>query len=354
MSTATYAATVTSPGQIEVVEGSIPEPEGGQVVVRVRYCGVCGTDVSAFQQPAMLPPAVFGHEWTGEVVAVGEGVATVAAGDRVTAAVGPPCGRCPMCRSGHADHCDTAFAEANGVTPDAPTHGGFATHVTVSERRVLRLLDGLTDEQAALIEPTAVTFHAVRRTDVPLGATVVVQGAGPIGLLTAQMARWAGAGRILIVEPVERRRQAARTLGFPDVVEPGAGLGDLVRDGTDGRGADVVFECTGVAPLLQPTAELVRRGGTLSLVGYTTEPSQVSYGDWVARELRLVASLAYVHEDFLGAMRALQIGAVEIGPLVTAVVGLDGLADVLGELGSGSSTQAKVLVDPWAADGAAG
>jgi threonine dehydrogenase-like Zn-dependent dehydrogenase len=89
----------------------------------------------------------------------------------------------------------------------------------------------------------------------------------------------------------------------------------------------VVFECTGVAPLLQPTAELVRRGGTLSLVGYTTEPSQVSYGDWVARELRVVASLAHVHDDFLGAMRALEIGAVEVGPLVTAVVGLAGLGE---------------------------
>jgi (R,R)-butanediol dehydrogenase/meso-butanediol dehydrogenase/diacetyl reductase len=153
---------------------------------------------------------------------------------------------------------------------------------------------------------------------------------------------------VLLVEPVASRRQAANALGFTDVFEPGAGFTDVVRDATDGRGADVLFECTGVAKLLQPSAELVRRGGTLSLVGYTTDPPQVFYGDWVARELRLVASLAYTHEDFRGAMTALQIGAVDVGPVVTATVGLEGLASVLDDLGSGQTDQAKVLVDPWA------
>ena len=90
-----------------------------------------------------------------------------------------------MCRAGWAEHCDTVFAEANGVSPDAPPHGGFATHLTVSQRRVMRVLDDLTDEQAAVVEPTAVTFHAVKRTAPRLGSVVVVQGAGPIGLLTA-------------------------------------------------------------------------------------------------------------------------------------------------------------------------
>jgi (R,R)-butanediol dehydrogenase/meso-butanediol dehydrogenase/diacetyl reductase len=154
----------------------------------------------------------------------------------------------------------------------------------------------------------------------------------------------------MLVEPVASRRDTARALGFADVFEPGAEFADIVRDATDGRGTDVLFECTGVAKLLQPSAELVRRGGTLSLVGYTTDLSQVSYGDWVARELRIVGSLAYAHEDFLGAMLSLQMGAVSVGPVVTATVGLEGLAGVLEDLGSGRTEQAKVLVDPW--DGA--
>lgn len=256
MSTVARAATVSAPKQLAITEGPIPIAEPGQVVVQVRYCGVCGTDVHGFEAPEMLPPAVFGHEWTGAVVATGDGVDTVAAGDRVAVAVGPACGTCSMCRAGHPEHCDTAFSEANGVTPDAPPHGGFATHIAVAERRVVALLDGITDEQAAIVEPTAVTFHAVRRTMVPLGAIVVVQGAGPIGLLTAQLARHAGAGRVLISEPVPARRDAARGLGFSDVFEPGADLTEALTALTSSRGADVLFECTGVAGLLQPSAEL--------------------------------------------------------------------------------------------------
>lgn len=344
--TGARVATVPRPRELQIADAEVPEPGPDQVLVEIRYCGVCGTDVHAFATPEMLPPAVFGHEWTGTVVAAGEAVRSVSVGQRVAAAVGPPCGACPMCRAGYAEHCDTVFAEANGVTPDAPPHGGFATHLAVSERRVVPVLDELSDEQAGLIEPTAVCFHAVRRAAFRLGSVVVVQGAGPIGLLTAQHARAAGAGRTLVSEPVEARRQAARDVGFTDVFEPGKAFTDSILAATDGLGADVLFECTGVAALLQPSAALVRRGGTLSLLGYPITDSSVSYGDWQSRELRVVGSLAYNHEDFLGAMRALASGAIDVTPLITGTVGLDGLAGVLTELGSGSTTHAKVLVDP--------
>jgi (R,R)-butanediol dehydrogenase / meso-butanediol dehydrogenase / diacetyl reductase len=130
------------------------------------------------------------------------------------------------------------------------------------------------------------------------------------------------------------------------VFEPGHGFVDAVTTASDGRGADGLFECTGVASLLQPSAELVRRGGTLSLLGYPITESSVSYGDWQSRELRVVGSLAYSHEDFLGAMRSIASGAVDVGPLITSTVGLADLPDVLTELGSGGTTQAKVLVEP--------
>jgi (R,R)-butanediol dehydrogenase/meso-butanediol dehydrogenase/diacetyl reductase len=346
MTVTVRSATVSAPQRLDISESEVPDPVEGHVAVRIGYCGVCGTDVHGFETPEMLPPAVFDHEWMGAVIAVGPGVDTVRTGDRVVAAVGPQCGRCSMCRAGWAEHCDTVFAEANGVSPDAPPHGGFATHLIVSQRRVMRVLDDLTDVQAAVVEPTAVTFHAVKRTAPRLGSVVVVQGAGPIGLLTAQHARSAGAGRTLIVEPVAARRDAAAALGFPQVFEPGDAFAGAVKDATDGRGADVLFECTGVASLLQPSAELVRRGGTLSLLGYPITQSSVSYGDWQSRELRVVGSLAYTHEDFLGAMRSIASGAVDVDALITSTVGLADLPDVLSDLGSGRTTQTKVLVDP--------
>ncbi|MET0491638.1 MAG: zinc-binding dehydrogenase [Actinoplanes sp.] len=206
--------------------------------------------------------------------------------------------------------------------------------------------DAVSDEQAALVEPTAVTFHAVRRTAFALGSLVVVQGAGPIGPLTAMHARAAGAGRVIVVEPSAPRREVATGLGFSDVVAPGDGFTQLLGDVTAGPGADVLFECTGAAPLLQPSAELVRRGGTLALLGFPLASSTVSYGDWQIRELTVIGSLAYTHADFAGALNAIAGGAVDVSPLHTGTVGLDELQATLELLDSGRSSHAKVLVDP--------
>ncbi|ASO20373.1 (R,R)-butanediol dehydrogenase/meso-butanediol dehydrogenase/diacetyl reductase [Actinoalloteichus hoggarensis] len=340
-------AVVTAPGALEIrTSTSPPEPAPDGVVVAVTYCGVCATDTHAFTSGGLIPPAVFGHEWAGTVTAVGDDVTGLAVGDRVVAGVGPACGRCAQCRAGHTANCDTVFAEANGVTPDAPPHGGFATDLAVNARRVVPVLGGISEEQAALVEPTAVTFHAVKRARQPFGALVVVQGAGPIGLLTAQHARHAGAGVVLVVEPSPGRRATAQALGFTEVYEPGEEFVSRLREITDGLGADVVYECSGVAGLLQSSAELVRRGGMLALLGYPMTSSEVSYGDWQSRELTVLGSLAYHHEDFLGAMRSIASGAVRTEELHTGTVGLDDLSRLLTELDSGQSRHAKVLVDP--------
>lgn len=340
-------ATVDAPRSLEfhpTTDVSAPAEDG--VLVSIAYCGVCATDTHGYTSGGLIPPSVFGHEWTGTITAVGAGVEGLSVGQRVVACVGPACGTCAQCLAGLADTCDTAFAEANGITPDAPAHGGFSTELAVNARRVMPVLDGLTDEQAALVEPTAVTFHAVKRVNQRLGSIVVVQGAGPIGLLTAQHARHAGAGRVIIVETNPARRDAAAQLGFTDVFEPGPTFTDFLGSTTNGLGADVLYECTGVAQLLQKSAELVRRGGILALLGYPGTTSIVSYPDWQSRELTVVGSLAYNHEDFTGAMLAIASGAVDVVALHTRTIGLAELQDVLEELATGTSIDAKVLVDP--------
>jgi (R,R)-butanediol dehydrogenase/meso-butanediol dehydrogenase/diacetyl reductase len=344
--TNTYA-TVDAPRSVAMhTDPEALAPAANGVVVAITYCGVCATDTHGYTSGGMIPASVFGHEWTGTVTAVGADVTTVSVGQRVVACVGSACGTCAQCVAGNSANCDTAFAEANGVTHDAPNHGGFSTEIAVNARRVMPVLDGITDEQAALVEPTTVTFHAVKRTRQSLGAFVVVQGAGPIGLLAAQHARHAGAGRVVIVEPTEARRQTARDLGFTEVWAPGADFAEFVASSSNGLGADVLYECTGVAKLFQASAELVRRGGTLSLLGFPMGTSEVSYPDWQVRELTVIGSLAYNREDFTGAMLAIQSGAVNVDVLHTKTVGLSELQDVLDDLDSGTSVQAKVLVDP--------
>ena len=342
----TYAR-IDAPSSLVIDEEQLPdELASGQVQVDITLCGICATDTHNHTSGGQIPPATFGHEWTGTIARIAADVTTVTVGQRVIACVGPACGTCAMCVAGHADHCDLAFAEANGVTPDSPAHGGFARSLIVSARRVMPVIDGLDDVQAALVEPTAVTFHAVRRTRQPLGAVVVVQGAGPIGLLAAQHARHAGAGRLLVIEPNAERRAAATELGFTDVVAPGDDAAAWIADVTAGLGADVLYECTGAAALLQPSAEMVRRGGTLSLLGFPMTDSEVSYGDWQVRELTVIGSLAYTHDDFLGAMRSIADGAVQVTPLHTGTIGFGELAATMDELDSGRTSHAKVLLDP--------
>ena len=347
MNTPISYATVYSPRSVELHTGpDVATPAADGVVVSIAYCGVCATDTHGYTSGGLIPPSVFGHEWTGTISAVGTDVTGLSVGQRVVACVGPACGHCAQCLAGFTANCDTAFAEANGIAADAPAHGGFAREIAVNARRVLPVLDGLSDEQAAIVEPAAVTFHAVKRTGQALGAFVVVQGAGPIGLLTAQHARHAGAGRVVIVEPNAARRGAATALGFTEVFAPGADFGSYVFDSSNGLGADVLYECTGVAQLMQASAELVRRGGTLALLGYPGTTSVVSYPDWQSRELTVIGSLAYNHEDFTGAMLAIASGAVDVVSLHTRTVGLSELQAVLDELDTGASTDAKVLVDP--------
>lgn len=344
MSTDRYLA-VDGARALREGEPRLTEAAPGHVIVEISYTGVCGTDVHGYTDGHMLPPAVFGHEWTGTVAQLGDGVTGLHAGQRVVGGVGPACGQCAQCRAGHSRHCDTVFAEANGVDADAPEHGAFSTRVHVSARRVVAVPEPLSDVEAALVEPTAVTFHAVRRVGAELGATTVVLGAGPIGLLTAQNARRAGAGPMIVSEPTPARRAMARSLGFTEVVDP-ADLRTALDDLTGGLGADVVYECSGVPSLLQPAAELVRRGGTLALLGYPLENSSVSYGDWQSRELTVIGSLAYNHEDFVGAMHAIAVGQLDVAPLHTGTFGLSSLKDVLEELDSGTSAHTKVLISP--------
>lgn len=344
-STESTFLTVAGPRRLEQGSETLTEPAPGRVLVDIVHTGICGTDVHGYTDGSMLPPAVFGHEWTGVVSGVGEGVLDVAVGQRVVGGVGPACGRCAQCVAGHTRQCDTVFAEANGVDADAPSHGAFATRVDVSRRRVIPIPDQVSDIEAALVEPAAVTFHAVRRTAAEHGAVVVVQGAGPIGLLTAQHARNAGAGHLIVSEPSAARREVATSLGFTDVVAPDE-LRERLDDLSDGLGADVFYECAGVASLLQPSAGFVRRGGTLSLLGFPLTESTVSYGDWQQRELRVVSSLAYNHEDFVGAIRSVASGRLDVTPLHTGTFALGELATVLDELDSGTSSHAKVLIDP--------
>lgn len=339
------AALITGAGQLELRDFPVVPPLPGTVTVEVALCGICGTDVASYRHGAVHSPAVCGHEWTGVVSAVGADVTDRREGDRVVVGVVPACGSCPECVSGIVDRCRTALLMARGRDPLAPPHGGFARSITVASGRVQPAHPGLTDEQAAQVEPASVAFHGVRRARLAPGDTVVVQGAGPIGLLSAQFARASGAGAVVVVEPSEGRRLLARQLGADVVVAP-EDADEQVRGLTRGLGADVVFECAGAPALLQAAVDLARPGGTVALLSYIAQPATIDAAGWMAKEVEVRGALAFTHADVLRAMSFMADGRVQTTPLHTRTVGLGELQATLDDLASGRSDDIKVLVDP--------
>jgi (R,R)-butanediol dehydrogenase / meso-butanediol dehydrogenase / diacetyl reductase len=340
------AALITGAGAVELRDFPDPTPTETGVVVDVAFCGICGTDIHAYQSGHPYNPAICGHEWAGTISAVGSGVNSFREGDRVVVAVAPACGRCAACLAGQTDRCFTSFASATGRDRLAPPHGGFAPRIGVAADRVVPTDPGLDDEQAAQVEPLTVAFHGVRHSRLRLGDTAVVQGAGPIGLGTLQWVRAGGAGTVVVVEPNPARRELASALGAHHVVEPGAPADSLVRELTHGLGADVVYECVGRPFAIQAAVDLARRGGSMCLIGLADSDASIVPATWLVKEITVTASLAYFREEFEMAMGMMADGRVQAEPMHSCTVGLDGLADALADLASGRSEQTKVLVNP--------
>lgn len=339
------AAVITGKQQVELIELERPAPQPGGVVVDISLCGICGTDVHAYQSGAPYNPAICGHEWVGTVSAVATDVRSTAEGDRVVVAVPPPCGRCAACRSGHPHQCVTVFLSATGRDVHLARHGGFAVHLGVAADRVVAAHPLLSDTQAAQVEPATVALHAVRRSGLRLGDVAVVQGAGPIGLTTLQWVRAGGAAAVIVIEPNAARRELALTLGATAAVTPEE-ADDAVRERTGGLGADIVYECVGRAFAIQAAVDHARRGGSMCLIGLSDTDASIVPAVWLVKEIAVTASLAYSHEEFAISMDMIVDGRVRLDPLHTATVGLAGLDAALAELAAAVSPQIKILVDP--------
>jgi (R,R)-butanediol dehydrogenase/meso-butanediol dehydrogenase/diacetyl reductase len=227
-----------------------------------------------------------------------------------------------------------------GRDPLAPPHGGFAPRIALDARRLVRVNAALTDDQAAMVEPTTVALHAVQRTMPHPGETVVVQGCGPIGLLTLQCARAMGAGEIVAVEPSQHRRDLALQVGADAALTPDEAFERFGRSG-----ADLVFECAGVAPTVQRAVELVRRGGRVNLVGLASGAATISPAVWLTKEVTAVASLGYLHHEFGEVIELIADGAVVVDPLHDRTVMLADLPQAIEQLADDPSSAVKVLVD---------
>ncbi len=337
---------VTGKRTLELREMPQPLPAPGKAVVEIAYCGICGTDLHAFQSGEPYNPAICGHEWTGRVSAVGSHVSHVREGDRVAIGAAVACGGCAACRRGDAPHCETAFAGMIGMGPLAAPHGGFASAIAIDASRLYQVDSKIGDVEAAILEPATVAVHAVRRTDIRLGDSVVVLGAGPIGLLVLQAARAAGAGTVVLVEPQHSRRELGGTLGADKLIDPtDVDVAEAINAHIGEQGADVVFECAGIPRTIEQAVSLARRGGTVSLVGVPNRPAQIHAAEWLIKEVRIATSLAYLREEFDIAQGLVADGRIRCAALHTSTVSLQQMGDAFERLAE-APQEIKVLVDP--------
>ena len=307
------AAVYKGNQRLSVEEVPTPSAGPGQVVVKVKYCAICGTDVHAFLYDIAPAGTVMGHEYCGTIAEVGQDVTKWKEGDRVVGGGGNPP---PGVLTGVRVH-----PRFNYRTMGFPENGrlrAYAEYVLMEEWEPVPIPEGVSDEAAALCEPCAVTVHAVRLSNLKLGDAVVVLGAGPIGLLCMQTARAAGATKVIVSEPAPARAEAARRLGADAVLDPTQGdIEERVTELTGGVGPQVVFECAAAPPTLDQALNLAARGGQVVLVAIAWEPTPVLPPSWMAREVRLQASFGTLPEDWKVSLELIASGKVDMSPLLS-------------------------------------
>lgn len=301
-----------------------PEPGPNEVLVRVRACGICGSDVHGFDGSTgrRLPPLIMGHEASGEVAAIGSDVRGFKERDRVTFDSMVSCGQCAYCRRGAVNLCDRR--QVLGVScNEFRRDGAFAEYVKVPQHIVVRLPDSVSFEHAAMVEPISVALHAVNITPVLLGDTGLVVGAGMIGLLALQCLRLAGCGRVFVTDLDDARLKLAMDLGAAETFNPKSrDVTQAILERTGGRGVDVAMEAVGATEPIQTAVACVRKGGTVTLIGNIKPAIELPLQAVVTREIRLQGSCASSN-DYAACVDLLSRGAIRVDPLITATAPLD-------------------------------
>ncbi len=313
-----------------------PTPGTGELVVRVERCGICGSDLHMTEDAAFGKHAgdVLGHEFAGEVVALGRKTDGVRVGDRVAVIPLASCGQCESCRAG-----DIAWCNRFGLQG-----GGYAELAVTRPNQCVVLPGTASAADGAIVEPLAVALHGVVMSQMKPGDRVLILGAGPIGLAVAFWARRRGAARVILQDIAEHQRDRAVAMGASDFI---VDIADPVAaaERALGAAADVVFECVGVPGLIAQAVKQVRKRGTIVLLGLCTRPDTFDSFAMLSKEVRLLTSAFFSRGEYEAALDALDGSAAEPRMLITDVVGLDAVPAAFEALKS-RTHQCKMLIAP--------
>ncbi len=329
--------------KLDVVERDDINSHGNDVVVKVLNAGICGSDIHNYDAGAPVG-LVMGHEFCGEVINPGDRT-DLKVGDRVTALPISPCGNCEACKSGNPQYCSTTWNNAIGLSLTNP--GAFSEKTFARSDMVIKVPDSVSSMEAAMVEPTAVSLHGVNLANIEKGDKVLVIGAGIIGMGSALLAKLFGASYVAVSETNLKRGEKAVSLGVADkyynALDPEF-LNQVITE-TQG-GFDKVIECCGNGPAVSSAIMSVKPGGTVVLLGVSTQPITTPLVMGVMKELTLKGGIAYTKEEFVYTLKLIEDKKIDVLKFVDDVVSLDEVQKSFERLTSGNDDAIKILIDP--------
>lgn len=313
---------------LRVEQSSTPAPGPKEVLIEVKACGICGTDIHIYEgdkgAAEVNPPTILGHEFSGIIAGIGSEVKGFHVGDRVCIDPNCYCGACDFCRNGEVHFCEHMIGY--GTTEN----GGFAEYCTVNESQVYPLGEHTTFEQGAMAEPVACCLHGIDLCDIQPGYQVVIIGGGMIGMLMLQLAKLAGASKIALLEPIEKKRMMGEKLGADICIDP---LHENVKERLKDAGITwvrTVIECAGLPPTMEQAIDLAGNKGTVMMFGLTKPDAQISVKPFQLFQKELTLKASYINP--CTQQRALQLidsGRLDVQSMVCKTIHLEQLEDVL-------------------------
>ena len=313
---------------LRVQDSPIPEVKDNEVLIQVKACGICGTDVHIYEGDKgaadVTPPTILGHEFSGVIAKIGANVKNFKEGDRVCIDPNCYCGNCDYCHNGLAHYCENMIGYGTTV------NGGFAEYCVVDERQVYRLGENTTFEQGAMTEPVACCLHGIDMCNIQPGSQVIVIGGGMIGLLMMQLAKLEGASLVAMIEPVAGKREMAKKLGADVTIDP---FNDDIDEKLKEAGMNwinTVIECAGLPSTMSQAISLAGNKGTVMMFGLTKPDDEITIKPFEIFQKELILTASFINPyTQQRALKLIDSGRLDVSSMVYETIGLDKLEDVL-------------------------
>ncbi len=332
------------PRDLRYEEVATPAPKNGEVLVKVRAVSICGSDLSGYKGGSAMrvAPLIMGHEFSGEIAVLGQGVTGMKVGDRVGVVTNLYCGKCQDCKDGLDNVCDNRYII--GTTMKAGSYNGaMADYVLAPAEKIMPLPAHVSFNACAMVEPLSISLRATKHLGDIKGKTVAVFGSGPIGLMGIMCLKAFGAAKIIAIDVLDNRLAMAKKCGATDGINSKGEVQAEVRKLTGGLGVDIVFDAAGVPATVNTGIEIVRNGGTMMLVGMASPKMEIEYKHAVVKELKLLTSYMYTTEMREGLQMIID-GKLDVRQMVTSVLPMSDGPRIFEDLASGNSTEIKVIL----------